>query len=79
MSYIPEEYTPTEEEIDDVMSIYNKWLDKAYDHHGEKETAIELATNCLQNDWEIGRVFSWIAENDASRIYDVDGTLNDEH
>jgi pyridoxine/pyridoxamine 5'-phosphate oxidase len=77
MSYIPDEYTPSTDEIDEVLSLYNDWLEKAHDHHGDKELAIDLATKQVQNDEEAGRVFSWIANNDAALIYDVDGTIND--
>lgn len=78
MSYIPEEYTPTTDEIDEVLSLYNDWLDKAYDHHGDKGMAIDLATEQVQNDYSAGKVFSWVANNDASLIYDVDETITDD-
>jgi hypothetical protein len=78
MSYTPEDYTPANDEIDEVLSLYRDWLDKAYDHHGNKEVAIDLATEHVQNDHEAGRIFSWLADNDASLIYDVDGTISDD-
>jgi pyridoxine/pyridoxamine 5'-phosphate oxidase len=78
MSYTPEEYTPTDNEIDEVLSLYHDWLDKAYDHHGDKEIAIDLATEKMQNDQEAGKVFSWVATNDAALIYDVDETISDD-
>lgn len=72
MSYIPEEYTPTNDEIDEVMSLYNEWLDQAYSYHGNKGIAIDLVTERIQRDNVAGVVFSWVATNDATLIYDVD-------
>lgn len=77
MSYTPEEYTPTAEEIDDVLSFYNEWLDRAYEDHGDKDIAIDLATEKVQNDVTNGKIFLWVANNDAALIYDVDGTIAD--
>lgn len=77
MSYIPDEYTPSNDEIDEVLSLYNNWLDEAYSHHGDKTKAIDLATEAVQNHHEAGRVFSWVASNDSALIYDVDSTISD--
>jgi hypothetical protein len=78
MSYAPEEYTPTPDEIDEVLSVYNDWLDRAYEDHGNKDIAIDLATARAQADTSTGKVFSWVASNDAALIYDVDGTISDD-
>lgn len=77
MSYVPDEYTPSNDEIDEVLSLYNNWLDEAYSHHGDKVTAIDLATEAVQNHQDAGKVFSWVASNDSSLIYDVDSTISD--
>ena len=54
MSYIPEEYTPTTDEIDEVLSLYGDWLDQAFNHHGDKDLAIDLATQHVQEHDEFG-------------------------
>lgn len=77
MSYIPEEYTPQPNEIEEVMSLYHAWLNDAYCHHGDKDTALDLVTDRIQRDYTAGRVFRWVADNDASLIYDVDETITD--
>lgn len=78
MSYIPEEYTPKPDEIDEVLGLYNEWLEEAYNHHGDKEKALNVVTQKIQIDQEAGRVFRWMADNDASLIYDVDESLKDD-
>lgn len=77
MSYIPDEYTPSNDEIDEVLSLYNDWLGEAYSHHGDKVVAIDLATEAVQKHQDAGKVFSWVASNDSSLIYDVDSTISD--
>ena len=77
MSYIPDEYTPTSDEIDEVLSLYNEWLDDAYAHHGDKTIAIDAATDLIRTHETSGKVFTWVATNDAALIYDVDDTLDE--
>lgn len=78
MSNIPDEYTPSETEIDEVMSLYNNWLEQEYLNHGDRDIAIGVATERAQDDLQVGTVFHWVANNDAALIYDVDETLKDD-
>lgn len=78
MSNVPDEYTPTQDEIDEVLSLYNNWLEQEYRNHGSKQIAIGAATERAQDHAETGNIFHWVANNDAALIYDVDETLKDD-
>lgn len=70
--------SPDQNEIDEVLSFYKSWLDEEYKNHGDRGIAIGVATERAQDDSYTGHTFSWLANNDASLIYDVDESLKDD-
>ncbi len=71
----PEEYTPTEEEIAEVLEQYQEWLHDVYSEFQDKDEAIDKATDLALNHTSSGKVFFWISQNDSALIYDKDDTI----
>jgi hypothetical protein len=67
-------YIPSENEIDEVLTQYDSWLQEEYETHGDPVIAIDRATERVTSS-SSHKVFFWVAENDNARIYDVDDTI----
>jgi len=70
-----ENIIPSEDEITDVLDQYDAWLQEEYEKHGNRDHAIDAATEKVAQS-PSSKIFFWVADNDNSRIYDVDDTLD---
>jgi hypothetical protein len=69
-------YIPSEDEVAEMLDLYNNWLQEEYDRYGDKDKAIDEATERATQS-EVQHTFMWIVDNDYARIYDVDDTIEE--
>jgi hypothetical protein len=67
-------YIPSEDEVNEVLDLYDEWLQEEYAKHGDKDKAIDEATERVTRS-ENQRAFYWVVDHDNARIYDVDDSI----
>lgn len=71
-----QEELPTEEEITEVLAQYEAFLRTEYERSGDRDVAIDEATEQVTTS-VAGKTFFWIADNNNSLIYDVDDIIEE--
>ena len=77
MSTLEDNWTPSENEIDEALSLYDSWLAEAFKIKGSRDEAFH-AVNQSFNEHPIKPIFFWITENTPDRLYDIDETLPEQ-
>jgi hypothetical protein len=63
-------WSPSQDDIDEMLDLYESWLNDARNVHPTQEDAINAVMVSFQEN--PNQVFDWIAQNKPDLIYDVD-------